>query len=135
MTATRPFERELPPVVPVAMVALALSVSAGVLVSAQAMAEPSPTLPRLLVGVSLGLELVAVAMMVRIKPFAWARFKQVFGWAFLAYLTQSSIIAYSFVRNDVPSGPFVTLIGGLIVFATIVPLMIGFTVARYEQVG
>ena len=49
-------------------------------------------------------------------------------------MTQSAVIEWSFIINDVPGRPLAVLTAGLVVFATIVPLMIAFTVARYQSV-
>lgn len=129
----RPFERKLPPVVGVSMAALALAITGGVILAAQAKRQPSLTLPTVLVVAALVLELAAGVMTVTIRPFAWSRFRQVFLWALLAYVVQSGIIEWAFVRNDIPAGPLTALTLGLVVFATVVPLMIAFTVARYQD--
>jgi hypothetical protein len=81
------------------------------------------------------LELAAIVMLVTIRPFAWDRFFLVLGWTLLAYVLQSGIIEWSFIINDVPGRPLAVLTAGLVVFATIVPLMIAFTVARYQSVA
>jgi hypothetical protein len=85
-------------------------------------------------GAGIVLELVAVVMLATIRPFAWPRFAQVARWALLAYVAQSAIIEWSFVKNHVPGRPLSVLTAGLVVFATVVPLMIAFTVARYRAV-
>lgn len=130
----RPFERRLPPVIPVAMVALALAVTGGVILSAGATTAPSLVPPTLLIATAVGLEVIAAVMVARVRPFAWGRFRQVLMWALVAYTIQGGMIVYSFVRNDVPGGPLTVLVLGLVVFATDVPLMIAYTVARYERV-
>ncbi len=129
-TAVRPFERKLPPVVGMGMVALTLAISGGVLVVAQIGEEPALIVPSALMGGAIVFEMVAIVMLVTIHPFAWAPFAQVFRWALLAYVFQSGIIEWSFIKNDVPDGPLGVLTAGLVVFATVVPLMIAFTVAR-----
>lgn len=53
----------------------------------------------------------------------------------LAYIAQSAIIEWSFKNNDVPGRPLSLLTAGLVVFGTIVPIMIAFTVARYQAVA
>lgn len=128
-----PFDRTVPPVIPVAMVAMAAAVTGGVILSAGAAGRPSLTVPTVFVVAGVALELVAAAMALRVRPFAWGRFGQVFGWTLLAYLLQSFLILYSFIRNDIPAKPMATLAIGLFVFATDVPLMIAFTVARYQR--
>ncbi|MEZ5310158.1 MAG: hypothetical protein R2735_06135 [Microthrixaceae bacterium] len=131
----RPFERPMPPIVAIGMSALSLAVISGVLVAGQIGGQPSLTLPAVLVVIGLLLEIVSVAFLVRIRPFAWWRFRTVFGWTLLAYVLQSSVIEWSFVKNDVPGRPMAILSAGLVVFATVVPLMISFTTARYQDTG
>lgn len=128
----RPFERHVPPVIPVAMTALGLAVTAGVILAAQAMTHPSLVLPTVLVAAAVALEIAAVVLAVSIRPFAWTRFRHVGAWTLLAYVLQSSMIEWSFAKNHVPGGPMTLLTIGILVFATVVPFMIAFTVARYE---
>lgn len=130
----RPFDRKMPPVIGLCMAALTLAIIGGVLIASQIGTEPSLTLPRVLVVIALVVEVTAVAIMIRVRPFAWGLFRRVFGVALCAYVVQSGIIGWTFVKNDVPAAPFIVLTGGLVVFATIVPLMIAFTVARYQVV-
>lgn len=130
----RPFERKLPPVIPVAMFGLTLAITGGVLVVAQIGEKPSLAVPTIFMAGAIVLELAAIAMLLTIRPFAWARFALVVRWALLAYVLQSAIIEWSFIINDVPGRPLTVLTAGLVVFATIVPLMIAFTVARYQSV-
>lgn len=131
----RPFDRKLPPVVGLSMASLTLAVTGGVILAAQAMSKPSLTLPTVLEVAAIALEVVAVGVMFSIRPFAWSRFRQVFGIALVAYIVQAGIIEWSFVKNHVPRSPLTVLTLGLVVFATIVPLMIAFTAARYQEVG
>ena len=81
----RPFERKLPPVVAVGMVALSFAVTGGVLEAASFGEAPSVTVPGTFV-------------------------------------------------NDVPGDALWVMAGGLVVFATVVPLMLAFTVARCQAV-
>lgn len=131
----RPFERKLPPVVPVAMLGLTLAITGGVIVVGQIGEKPSLAVPTVFMSGAIILELAAIVMLVTIRPFAWPRFALVFRWTLLAYVLQSAIIEWSFIVNDVPGRPLAVLSAGLVVFATIVPLMIAFTVARYQSVA
>lgn len=131
----RPFERSLPPVTGLGMAALACAVVGGVIVAAQVgMDDPSLVVPAVFVAAGLLLEVVAVVALVSIRPFAWDRFRLVFSVGLAAYVLQSGIIAWAFVINDVPAGPMTILSLGLVVFATIVPVMLAFTVARFQAV-
>ena len=66
------------------------------------------------------------------EGFAWARFIEVGRWALLAYLVISAMIEYVFLRNNTSGGPLVVLTLSLVVFALTVPVLIAFTVARYD---
>lgn len=129
-----PFDRKVPPVIPIAMTGLSAAIISGILVVAQIGKEPALTVPGIFVGVAVVMEIVAVALTASVKPFAWSTFVMVFRWALLAYVLQSAIIEWAFIKNDVPGGPLTVLSIGIFVFATIVPLMIAFTAARYQQV-
>ena len=53
-------------------------------------------------------------------------------WALLAYAITAGLIEYAFLRNDVSGGVLVVLTLSLVVYAVHVPVLIGFTVARYD---
>ncbi|HTO01654.1 MAG TPA: hypothetical protein VL068_13375 [Microthrixaceae bacterium] len=134
-TPLRPFERKVPPVVPVGMVGLTLAITGGILVVAQIGEKAALTIPTIFVIGAILLEIVAIGMATTIRPFAWVQFGKVFRWALLAYVLQSAIIEWSFIINDVPGRPLAVLTAGLVVFATVVPVMIAFTTARYQEIA
>lgn len=130
----RPFERSMPPVTGLGMASLACAVVSGVIVASQVgMDDPPMVVPTMFVAAALLLEIATVVVLVRIRPFAWDRFRLVFSVGLAAYVLRA-IIAWAFVINDVPAGPMTILSLGLVVFATIVPVMLAFTVARYQAV-
>jgi hypothetical protein len=73
-----------------------------------------------------------IAALARVRGFAWGRLLEVARWALLAYLLVAAMIEFTFVRDHVSSGPLVVLTLSLLLFAVHVPLLIGFTVARYD---
>ena len=77
--------------------------------------------------------LLAVNMFLlsRVKDFAWDRFFAVAKWSLLAYVVIAGMIEYAFLQNHLRGGPLVVLTLSLVVFAVHVPMLIGFTVARY----
>ena len=54
-------------------------------------------------------------------------------WALLAYAITAGLIEYAFLRNGVSGGVLVVLTLSLVVYAVHVPVLIAFTVARYEE--
>jgi hypothetical protein len=126
-------EQKLPPVTQLGMVSLALIVAGGIYLSAH-IPKHVPLAPAVILLALSALLLAAnVFALSRVKGFAWGRFFQVGRWAFLAYLTTAGLIEYAFVRNHLSGGPLVVLTLSLLVFAVHVPVLIAFTVARYDD--
>ena len=126
-------ERRLPPVTALGMLSLGLVLVAGIYLSAH--------LPE---HVSLGpaVALLAASALVlagnllalsRVDGFPWGRFFYIGRWALLAYTIIAGMIEYVFLRNHTSGSPLVVLTLSLIVFAVNVPVLIAFTVARYDQ--
>lgn len=125
-------ERPLPPVTQLAMVSLALIVSAGIYLSAHLPKHVSITPAAILLGASAALLAVNLGLLARVRGFPWRRFVSVARWALLAYLVIAGMIEFAFLRNHVKGGALVILTLSLLVFAVHVPTLVGFTVARYD---
>ncbi|HEY7893113.1 MAG TPA: hypothetical protein VIC05_12975 [Solirubrobacteraceae bacterium] len=126
-------ERRLPPVTQLGMTSLALIVAGGIYLSAH-IPQHVPLAPAIvLLSASALLLAVNLAALSRVRDFAWARFFEIARWALLAYVLIAGMIEYTFVRNHLRGGPLVVLTLSLLVFAVHVPVLIGFTVARYAQ--
>ena len=70
--------------------------------------------------------------LMRVRDFHRARFFQVGKWALLAYAITAGLIEYVFVRNGVSGSTLVVLTLSLVIYAVHVPVLIAFTVARYD---
>jgi hypothetical protein len=128
-------ERQLPPVTQLGMVSLALIVTGGIYLSAH-LPRHVPLGPAVaLLVASIIVLAVNVFLLSRIKDFAWDRFFEVGKWSLLAYVVIAGMILYVFLRNNVSGGSLVVLTLSLIVFAVHVPMLVGFTVARYAEPG
>jgi hypothetical protein len=126
-------ERRLPPVTQVGMASLALIVAAGIYLSAH-LPEHVPLGPAIALLVASALLLAGnVFALSRVEGFPWRRFFDVAKWALLAYAIVAGTIEYAFLRNHLSGGPLVVLTLSLVVFAVHVPMLIGFTVARYDE--
>ena len=68
-----------------------------------------------------------------VPDFHWRRFFAVAKWTLLAYLIIAGLIEYSFLRDHIRGGVLVILTLSLVVFAVHVPMLVGFTVARYDD--
>lgn len=126
-------ERRLPPVTQVGMLSLALIVAGGIYLAAH-LPRHVPLGPAIALLAASALLLVGnMLSLARVKGFAWHRFVAVGKWALLAYALIAALIEYSFVHNGLRGGPLVVLSLSLAVFALHVPVLIAFTVARYDE--
>jgi hypothetical protein len=69
----------------------------------------------------------------RVEDFNWPRFFEVAKWSLLAYIGIAGMILYTFLQDHVSGGTLVVLTLSLAVFAVHVPMLVGFTVARYAD--
>jgi uncharacterized membrane protein (DUF4010 family) len=76
--------------------------------------------------------LVAAAMLARVRDFAWHTFFVVAGWTLAAYVVIAGMLEFVFVLDHTRGGLLVVLTLILAVFAVDVPLLLGFSVARYQ---
>jgi len=124
----------LPPITAMCMVSMALVLAGGIYLAAHL-----PRIPPLgpAVGLVVGGAVVLVAtgsLLGRVRPFAWQRFFQVARWVLLAYVVIAGLLAYVFINDGTRGGALGLLLASLVIFAVNVPVILGFTVARYEVV-
>ncbi len=79
------------------------------------------------------LTLAALVLLVRIRDFAWGSFFLVARWALLAYMVIAAILAFVFIYDHTRGATLGILIATLAVFAIDVPVVIAYTVARYQR--
>ncbi len=121
----------LPPVTQIGMLSLALIVAGGIYLAAH-LPNHISLAPAVVLLVASALLLAGnLAALARLRDFAWERFFEIARWALLAYLVIAGMIEYAFLRDELSGGPLVVLTLSLVVFAVHVPVLIGFTVARY----
>ena len=126
-------ERRLPPVTQLGMASLALIVAGGLYLSAH-LPNHVPLGPAVaLLAASAALMAANLLALSRVEGFNWTRFAQVGKWALLGYAITAGMIEYAFLRDHVSGGPLVVLTLSLIVYAVHVPMLIAFTVARYDE--
>jgi hypothetical protein len=126
-------EQKLPPVTAIGMTSLALIVAGGIYLSAH-LPNEVPLAPAIVLLALSALLLVGNLVAIgRIEGFNRDCFLGVAKWALLAYAITAGMIEYAFVRNGLSGGPLVVLTLSLVVYAVHVPMLIGFTVARYAE--
>ena len=133
MSAQSLVDRKLPPVTEVGAAAM-IAVAVGVIYNASYLPKHAQTgVAIAILVVAAALELANVVLLARIRDFAWSRFRQVAGWALLAYAVIAGMIEYAFVYDHTRGTQLVILTLMLALFMLNVPVLIAFTVARYQR--
>jgi hypothetical protein len=74
-----------------------------------------------------------VVLLAQLREFAWPVFFQVAKWSLLAYAVMYGILEFTFIYDHVAGSTLVVLTLMLVVIAVDVPLLFGFSVARYAE--
>ena len=128
-------ERTLPPIQPIAVAILVLIVIGGIYTAAH-LPRHVPQGPTIaLLAAAAVLLAVNVVLLSRIEGFAWGRFRVVAGWVGLAYIVIAGMLEYVFVYDHTRGTQLVILTLMLVVFAANVTLLLGFSVARFQDPG
>jgi membrane-bound acyltransferase YfiQ involved in biofilm formation len=131
----RPLERRFPPIVPFAVVSMAL-VIVGVIYLAAYLPREAPLGPAIGLLVAAGLLFLAnVVMVARLQHFAWDRFRVVCEWTLLAYAVIAGMLEYVFVLDGTRGSMLVVMSLMLLVFTVNIPLLLAFAVARFKEPG
>ncbi len=126
-------EQKLPPVAQLCVLSMALVIAGGIYLAAY--------LPRhVSIAPSLGLLIAAGALLVtnllivsRLRPFSWKSFFLVGRWTGLAYLVIGGMLEFIFVFDHTRGATLVVITLSLLVFAVNIPLLLAFSVARYQR--
>ena len=124
--------RSFPPVAQLATLSLALVISGGIVMVSTMFSEPSFAVPVALLALSALLLVANVVLLVTLRDFAWRTFSTVGRWALLAYAISGGMIEFAFLHNHVSGRMLLLLTLMLLMFVINVPLIISFTVARYQ---
>jgi drug/metabolite transporter (DMT)-like permease len=128
-------DRRLPPVAEIAVASIALMLTGGIYLAAQLPGHPALVLPVALVIAGALLTTAALVLLSRIRPFAWRTFFLVFRWGLAAYLVIAGLLGYVFIHDHTPGTVMAVLAATLAVFAFDVPVILAFTVARFQEPG
>jgi hypothetical protein len=126
-------ERRLPPVAELVMASMACVIAGGIYMAAH-LPQRAPLGPAVALLAAGGALLVAAAVLASsLRPFAWRMFFQVAGWALVAYVVIAGLLEFTFVYDHTRGSLLVVLTLSLLVFALDIPLLLGFSVARYQD--
>jgi hypothetical protein len=125
--------RKLPPITVLGMVVMALALAGGIDVAAHLPHRASIGLPVALVAAAGALLVANVVLLSRLTDFAWHVFWRVVGWAVLAYVVIAGMIEYVMVYDGTRGSLLLVMTALIGVFAVDVPVILGFSVARYQE--
>ena len=133
MASSTPDQATLPPISEVAVGVIALVVAGGIYLASY-LPRRAPLGPAFgILAVAAALLLWNVVSLSRLGPFAWGTFFLVGKWAFLAYLVIAGMLEYVFVLDHTRGSILVVLTLMLAIFAVNIPLLLAFSVARYQS--
>jgi hypothetical protein len=127
--------RRLPPIAEIAVVSIALMLAGGIYLAARLPGHPGLTVPVALAAAGGALTAADLAWLSRIRPFAWPTFFLVLRWGLVAYMVIAGLLGYVFIRDHTPGPTVAVLVATLAVFAVDVPVILAFTVARFQDPG
>jgi hypothetical protein len=127
-------EQKLPPVSELAIATMVLVISGGIYMAGHIPDDVPTLVPSILTAIAAVILAVNVVMLARVKPFAWAIFRQVAGWSLVGYGVISALLLWVFLRDDIPGDVMTLLAASLVIYAVNIPLLFGFSVARYQPV-
>ncbi|MGP0032140.1 MAG: hypothetical protein ACLPVF_16755 [Acidimicrobiales bacterium] len=127
-------QADLPPVARLATLTLALVIVGGIYMASN-YGHAATLVPAVALTAAAALVLVAnIVLLVRIGDFAWDTFFLVAGWALVAYLVIAGILGFVFIYDHTPAKQLSLFLAMLALFAVDVPLLLGFSVARWQPV-
>jgi hypothetical protein len=125
-------DRKLPPVTEIGAASM-IAIAGGVIYLAAYLPKHAPLwFALVLLAVAAGLQVTNAVLLFRVPGFAWGLFFQVGRWALLAYALIAGMIEYAFVYDHTRGAQLVVMTLMLALFMVNVPVLIAFTVARYQ---
>jgi hypothetical protein len=126
-------DRRLPPVTEIGAASM-IAIAAGVIYLAAYLPKHAPLgVAVALLALAAALQLTNAILLFRLRDFAWDRFFEVGRWALLAYAVIAGTIEYAFVYDKTRGAQLVVMTLMLALFMVNVPVLIAFTVARYQR--
>lgn len=120
---------------PMLVASMGSAIVGGIVLAAYLPRQAPLGIPVAFLVIAVVLLLGAVVAMTRLPAFAWGRFFEVLRWALLAYVVIVGLLAYVFVLDGTRGAVLAILLSILAVFGADVPILLAFSVARYERVG
>jgi hypothetical protein len=125
--------RRRPPISELAVVSMALVIVAGIYLVAH-LPQRAPLGPAVgLLAAAGALLVLNAALISSLRSFAWPTFFLVAGWTLVAYVIIGGLLEFIFVFDHTRGSMLLVLTLSLVVFALDIPILFGFSVARYQN--
>ncbi len=127
-----PDQDSLPPVTEVCVAAMSVIIVGGIYMASHLPNAAATTLPVIVIVAGfllIGWNVIALS---RLREFSWSSFWLVGRWALLAYVVIGGMLAFVFVRDGTRGTQLVLVVLMLIAYALIIPMLLAFSVARYQ---
>jgi hypothetical protein len=129
----RPAEIRRPPIWECGVAALALVVVSVVYLASYLPGKPSTLPAYVLLSAATILVIAQLVLIGALSSFSRSSFHLVAGWSLAAYVVIGGMIEYVFLRNHTRGEELALLTWALVLFVIDVPLILGFSVARYQR--
>jgi hypothetical protein len=125
-------QRRLPPIIEIGTAAMVLAIAGVIYTSSYIPGKPNLAPAVGLLAGSASIVLVNAVILSRIRNFAWGVFWKVGAWTLAAYAIIAGMLMFIFIYDRVPTGQLTLLVLTLAVFAVNIPVMLAFSVARFQ---
>ena len=125
-------QETLPPVTELAIASMILIVIGGIYMASHLPHHAPVVLPIVVLIGSVALIGWNALALSRVREFSWSSFWLVGRWALLAYAVIAGMLLYVFLRDGTRGSQLVLVTLMLITYAVNIPLLLAFSVARYQ---
>jgi hypothetical protein len=129
----RPMDVRRPPIWECGVAALTFVVVSVIYLASYLPGKPNTVPVYVLLAAATLLVVAQLVMIGALSSFSRSSFHAVAGWSLVAYIVIGGMIEYVFLRNHTRGEELALLTWGLVLFVVDVPLILGFSVARYQR--
>jgi hypothetical protein len=129
----RPMDVRRPPIWECGVASLVLVVVSVIYLASYLPGKPNTLPVYVLLAIATTLVVAQLVLIGGLSSFSRSSFHTVAGWSLLAYVVIGGMIEYVFLRNHTGGEELTLLTWGLVLFVLDVPLILGFSVARYQR--
>lgn len=125
--------QKLPPIAELIMASMAFVITSGIYLAAHLPRRASLGPVVVLLALAAASLVVAIVTISRLRDFAWGVFFRVGLWALAAYIVITGILEFVFIFDHTRGSMLVVFSCSLAIFAIDIPVLLAFSVARYQE--